>query len=338
MIAHLFNHRQFCQLSAVYTGVKPTAIIESIDILYWDHISSFLEDLDLSYCYRSSIGYVLWKGDGYFLLRDGLERIERRPRPVVNWNIEASDILVSREYELLIELVNLWSKETKGVDDHRRLGELLGYPRCCVEKFIERGVAGARRSFHRQLIGKGLDMRVPIEFWAIYHTPCSIDCGSSMDLGRRYIESVRRISMDDYRWVVSRLESTYLAYSVGSRYVSFKAVLSSFVDERLKKRIRQLFRDLKGYRLVFGLFNRPYIYAVYRDYSIMIFDRMLTGLKAILYSPGRGVIVYDPFADRIVLKVDKRITSRYGGDDTVFRLYSSEKHANSYMFNTDLCS
>ena len=68
----------------------------------------------------------MWKGDGYFLLRDGLERIERRPRPVVNWNIEASDILVSREYELLIELVNLWSKETKGVEGLVSFSVILG--------------------------------------------------------------------------------------------------------------------------------------------------------------------------------------------------------------------
>ncbi len=73
------------------------------------------------------------------------------------------------------------------VNDHRKLGSLLGYPECCVEFFC--------RNFSENNINpelKPTNMYTNIskrkeDAVLLSHFPCSSDCEKSIELGKRYL-------------------------------------------------------------------------------------------------------------------------------------------------------
>ncbi len=77
-------------------------------------------------------------------------------------------------------------------EDHRKLGEVLGYPDCCVEFFC--------RQFSEQNTNPQLP---PTNLWTnlsqrdkdmviLSHFPCRSDCPQSIELGKKYLKVIQQ--------------------------------------------------------------------------------------------------------------------------------------------------
>jgi len=72
--------------------------------------------------------------------------------------------------------------------DHWTVGELLGYPECCVRKFIQRGVLDAGRE-ELQFEVVPYETTQLFKYWGaslVLHFPCHPFCERSLDMGRTY--------------------------------------------------------------------------------------------------------------------------------------------------------
>ena len=79
------------------------------------------------------------------------------------------------------------------INDHRKLGLLLGYPECCVDFFCQNFDEN-----NTNLELKPTNMYTNIskrneDFVLISHFPCSSDCKKSIELGKKYFEVLERI-------------------------------------------------------------------------------------------------------------------------------------------------
>ncbi len=323
MIYKFINPRHICLIAAINNYMKPSAIIESIDKNYWNMFADFLEKLDILYCYRSDKGIVVWNRDFYEIRDEKFRKIyeiECRLHPKINASYEVSNILISKDINTLKNLFKIFSNKSIGNRD-LILGKLLGYPDCCIKNFIKRGPVFSRHYFHLDIIRRGLEYNVPVEFWAIYHTPCSVECRYSIEMGKNYIKSLKKLSNDIYHKVLSLLKSSYLAYSVGNRYISFKTVKSNITEynDFIK---RYLSNNVK---VVLGEIIQPFVYSNYRNHdNLLLLNREIVGIKVIAFAPGIGCLVFDPKNNREYIRISKSIIEKYGKLDTVFRVYSSE--------------
>ncbi len=76
------------------------------------------------------------------------------------------------------------------VGDHEKLGNLLGYPRCCVDYFIS---AFSERNTNPQMPSDNpfTDIsRRGEDIVLISHFPCSPSCRKSIELGKRYLKVI----------------------------------------------------------------------------------------------------------------------------------------------------
>lgn len=96
------------------------------------------------------------------------------------------------------------AKDAEAANDHAKLGELLGYPPCCLMYFEKNfSVDNTNPQLTPTRFETNLTKRV--DDWCILsHFPCSNDCGESLRIAESYIELIR---VDNPDWV-SELQRT----------------------------------------------------------------------------------------------------------------------------------
>jgi len=353
--------RQVCWMVAVAAGLKPSAMIESIDVDGWYRFEELLEKLGLYFAYVSGDKNVVGlpsdeierlgghgdvKGERAYLSFDGNDWLRmlqgESAHPDVHDNstilppttykgLDVQGVYVSKDP---MQLLDLMRSRHMGQDqrwDAESAGKALGYPKCCVDSYIELGSDGlaARHGFFKELIEKGMDQKVPIEFWAIYHIPHSASCQRSIDLGRAYLVAVRSYSDGLYNSIVRKLGGSFLAYSVGERFLNYMVSSEDLYGTEIfrKEEVKEKSRKMIGspVEVDLGCVGRPFLY-VDEEYgqARLHLTRGTMGLKWIVYSPGNGVLVRDVRTEEIFLYLKADIV----GDsikfrDTVFRVYRS---------------
>jgi len=252
--------------------LKPAAVIESVDLKVWESFRQLLESLDLYYIYRGRRYYVLVSKEEVSVERIKIEKMGltlSTLRPELRYGIEVSDVLVARRLDDLLRLYELYVLRTlTGVERVLELGRVLGYPHCCVRAFAEyNDPAEARHRFHQQLIKLGLDKGSPIELWAVYHTPCSVNCSRTLTLGRGYLRAVEEFSSKVYRRVVEGLSGVHLTWSVGRRYLDYE-ILDSDVSREFSILASRVLGRGAMVRAVFV--KRPYMYVDQVSESLVV--------------------------------------------------------------------
>lgn len=362
------NPRSVCWLLAVAREIKPTATILSVAREDWVGFLRVLGELGLCWSYKGIDGVVLTcqkrEAERLFgdqppssdvetisLLFDNrnwrhfvsgkksdfktLDSSSAKLTPVIFQDPNVAwEVSISRNLRSLLSFAqfNQRTNESACFSNHIMRGKALGYPECCIEAFNRGGRFGlvARHNLFKELIDLGLDDCMPVEFWAIAHVPCSAKCEESLRLGRDYLDAVKSYSPSLYEYVLERLQVSYLAYSVGERFLGFKEIpLNQYTDEFRREYERILKWSEKivtgNVRLVLGDVQRPLVYADWEDFPVrcrLVPDLM--GLKWIAYSPGEGMLVRDTETNEVYLYGMLRwmLPSEYEDImDTVCRVY-----------------
>lgn len=312
--------QQACSLAAVVSGAKPSAILESVEEPHWPTLVALAREGRIALSYRAS-------GGGIVLLKEGgvtapsPTREEVAPKPLVT-SFGDFTAYVAGDSQTLQELVGLAGAEPRSPQATRRLGELLGYPQCCVDSYLRRGPVRAWHDYLSGLVAAGLEDS-PLELWAVYHAPCSPGCGRTLELGRAYLDSLRRLSEGAYGVVVHRLASSHLSYSLGRRFIDFH-VLESGVPHWFH---RMASEHLPNPRVVAASILRPYAYFEWEGgpYRLRL-TRDLQGFKYLAYSPGDGVLIASPGGEVYVYLTRGALgkeCAEYAS--TVFRVYAAQR-------------
>ena len=327
--------QQVCSLLAVVEGVKPSAIVESVELGFWPEFLSAVKSWGLAVAYETRSGYVvltpsgeaflipgnvLARDSGELDLSSALKRSVVSAEPVSESGLDVHNVYVSRDLETLLELVSLHSSPDKRGDMVRRLGLLLGYPKCCVDEYVSRGAVDTWYDYFSSLISSGMCEEVPLELWAVYHAPCSPKCRETLRLGREYLEAVERFSSTLYRRVMEGLSSNHLLYSVGRRFIEYREI-----DAPIPHAFYELaFKLLGEPRVTAGLVLRPYVYFEWMEEPYrLVFTKRIEGLKYVAYSPGHGLLVVDEDLEVLAYVTVKAlgIPDRYSS--ILFRVYRS---------------
>jgi len=246
-------HPRFvCWLLAVAKGVKPVATILSVAEENWTGLVGILNELDLCWSYKGINGMVLSCQEneagrllGHLSTKSDRRRVNflfddenwakflydhksssqvlspssAKATPVIQQDLDVRDIVVARDLESLVGSARFNQRIDKPAcwSNHIERGKALGYPDCCIDTYDKGGKIGlvARHHFFKELIDLELDEKMPVEFWAVAHVPCSAKCKESINLGKRYLGAVKSFSSSLYDSVLKKLRVSYIAYSVG---------------------------------------------------------------------------------------------------------------------------
>lgn len=328
-------HPRFvCWLLAVAKGVKPVATMLSVAKEDWTGFVKVLKELDLCWSYKGIDGMVLscrkneaerlvgslsTRSDRVILLFDDgnwakflydakpcfqiLDPPSARLMPIIRQELDIGDAVVSKDLENLIAFARFNQRTDKPASwsNHIGRGKALGYPHCCIEAYDKGGKIGlvARHNFFKELIDLELDEKMPVEFWAVAHVPCSAKCQESINLGKMYLDAVKSYSSCLYDSVLKKLRVSYIAYSVGERFLGFSEIPQEQLPIELENeygRILNLARRLvsEDVKLTLGNVQRPLVYADWENYPARCrLIPELIGLKWIAFSPGKGMLVRD---------------------------------------------
>ena len=341
LLMHGIHPINICLIIATAYKVKSSSIIESIDSDFWIETVRLFRMLRLNYIYPVKGGYILnFYDDGKyeaFFIKENTKSIKSiktlkkvsyvLPRRVFS---EVKDVLISIELDTLLSLFNIYrqrfqsninSEEKKRLDFE--LGKILGYPECCIKNFVRyKNRIFPRYLFHKQLIENRLDKNIPVELWAIYHTPCRYNCNKSISIGKKYLEMVKSFSKKLYSYVVKELSSVHFAWSVGTRYIDYN-VIEAKVDYEKYNIARRYFKENFEFKLV--NIKRPLVYVMANmpDYILNI-SRDIIGLKWIAFKPGKGALIQDCRTNKIYLYITENVFNNLKNREileTVFREY-----------------
>jgi hypothetical protein len=349
---------------SVAAGLKPSAMIESVDAAKWEHFVELLERLELCFVYASNERVVVGLrkdqigdfgehekaivGERAYLSFDN-DNWQRALRgepahfgvhnslsvdlaPVVYKGMDVQDVYISNQPARLMDLSLSRQGGWRDEWDAKSAGKALGYPSCCIDSYIKLGSNGVapRHEFFMEAIEKGTDQSMPVEFWSIFHVPCSTSCGPSIELGRAYIEAVRGYSNELFNSVVRKLHCSHLAWSVSERFQDYDTVPegSCRVEPSRKQAVTERAEKSLGspVTIELGLVKRPLLY-IHEDQgqSILHLTPKVIGPKWICYSPGNGVLIQDVATDEVFCFLTANVLGDdlMGFRDSVFRVYRS---------------
>ncbi len=317
-----------CSLYAVAAGFKPSSVLESINVNCWSQLRRFLEELGICYIYSSTNGPILscpkeLSSEAEVEARNLGLKINVVFEPSKRLRIEVENVLIARDPSILLELYKLYIlRAGNEAERTARLGEILGYPKCCIDFFLRcRDPAEARHIYHSELIKRGLESKIPVEFWAVYHTPCTTNCRKTFELGKKYLRAIEEFSTTIYENVIERLSMVHLAWSIGRRYIDYNIVDGEIEEWFTREALRVLGEN---YTARIASIGRPFIY-VYEmgDFPVKLTPETM-GIKYVAFKASKGVIVCNPETNETYVCFTEeffRGRTSYRYLSTVFREY-----------------
>lgn len=329
-----------CSILAVSYGVKPSAIVESVEVRCWLEFLRLTRLLGLCLAYRAAGGLVVIteRGDAMYFrdvsllcapedcdlpevstlsLSDALSL-----KPESDEGVDYHDIYVARELGVLLVLARLHVARTfgKGSPD-RELGRVLGYPVCCVDNYVALGPVRAWHEYQRKLIVSGLDQSMPVELWAVYHAPCSPKCRETLRLGAECLEAVERFSKELRCRVESRLSCAHLAFSIGRRFIDFLESRTASVRPEVREKASEFLQE--PVYVTVGHVLRPFSFFVWEEGNFRLrLTPEVMGRKYLAYSPGNGVLIMGENLETYVYMSKRALGRNYAAyASTAFRVY-----------------
>jgi len=189
-------------------------------------------------------------------------------------------------------------------------GAMYDYPECCIKLHAEKGPSSRARAY-MQLLSSGRDQSVPIEFWAVAHAPCSSTCVKTLELGRKYLDSLNEFSNVLKEYVKSRLLLPRFYQTGGGRFIELE--LLDYQDHQQKLAVSKerfenearthlpepvqitLCRVPKPYVLLSATENPPYKMAFPNPEMI--------GTVWLAYTPGYGAYMVNAENSRLALYI-----------------------------------
>lgn len=114
--------------------------------------------------------------------------------------------------------------ELNGKVDHKVIGELLGYPECCSDAFIDRWGKGifdplfeAAESAGEKETNNGTEIihakahpyaNPFLRYFGVRitsHLPCSVQCKGTIKIGEEWIKAIRELDEDAAKWAIDIL-------------------------------------------------------------------------------------------------------------------------------------
>lgn len=89
------------------------------------------------------------------------------------------------------------SKEWQKTCDHEYFGKIYGYPKCCIDAYSEYMKTGKSS---KKLVKRG---DIPEELYCIEHNPCSVECKESIEMGRKFKETLEKIDPEALQTLIS---------------------------------------------------------------------------------------------------------------------------------------
>ena len=247
-------------------------------------------------------------------------------RPKSDEGIDYHDIYVARELSVLLDLVRLHATRTlHGRRADRELGKVLGYPLCCINNYVALGPMKAWHEHWKKLVVSGLDQRMPVELWAVYHAPCFPTCKETLRLGAEYLEAVERFSEELRLKVESRLSCAHLAFSIGRRHIDFLEGETINVRPEVRDKASELLQE--PIHIVVGRVLRPFSFFVWEGGRFKIhLTPEIMGRKYIAFSPGNGVLVMGDNLETYIYFRKEALSENYAAyASTAFRVYRCSK-------------
>ncbi len=182
------------ELQAVLAGIKPVI-----------RLSTEAADEEAFVARYATFGLVTCSADGTFIHEDGTH--SRRMRLIyVARDLETAERVRAVEAKTFVPYTDLNARAA----EYRDLGMALGYPRCCVDSYVARVVLdpesemGGKDLTEPYVVARG--GWVPDPAWELDHflfetgnalisfTPCTYRCQVALDVARRILAYVERVS------------------------------------------------------------------------------------------------------------------------------------------------
>ncbi len=162
------------------------------------------------------------------------------------------------------------SKDSNWIKKNRELGQLYGYPKCCINFFIN---LTERREFDylKKTLANSHSTRFPslTNRFAlnpfIFHVPCSFNCKDTIRLTRNYIKLARKISPLITEQILKNLKAVVLITTDSALNISdYKLVKKTIIfkeqdlrkalleEERIRQYIYKLTLNKKNFDLYFS--------------------------------------------------------------------------------------
>jgi hypothetical protein len=110
-------------------------------------------------------------------------------------------VIVSQSKKNVVKLMRGVNRAKDAGEVHRLIGLACGYPRCCVDKYVEQ-LGKKPRELYREYMGKlrkgdkdpyGLELRGDGIYKYINHIPCSPYCKETKKLTKRYKSDIKKL-------------------------------------------------------------------------------------------------------------------------------------------------
>ena len=200
------DERVYPKLSGIRAEASPRKRRAAIDALKRDMRAAFEEIVEASDQYRAHLNWAEALGlnsrrfmvrptvQELYLFRDrGVEKMLKR----LMKRRERLRQLVLRHPPPDLRRVQLAYPEEFQGDWLREIGDLLGYPSCCVERYAsdrEKGVSVEERASRQIQDAEKRGVVDPLTYFVGYFFPCHPDCEAAISKGREYLERLRGIN------------------------------------------------------------------------------------------------------------------------------------------------
>ncbi len=215
-------------------------------------------------------------------------------------------------------------------------GTMYNYPECCIKLHAEKGPSSRARAYE-QLLNSGRDQSVPIEFWAVAHAPCSSTCVKTLELGRKYLDSLNEFSDVLKQHVESRLLLPRFYQTGGGRFIELEQLNYQEHQQKLTVSKEKFEKEARTHlpepvQTLLCKVPRPYVLFSATEkppYRMVFPNPEMVGTMWLAYAPGHGAYIVNAENSRLTLYVtsDKWLPSvgEEWRSKSNFRIYKSKK-------------
>lgn len=191
------------------------------------------------------------------------EEIKKIKRNKVIWEIEGTyyiyDLFKSKkDKEIFKRYLDLLNKG-KYAEGDKVAGKHYGYPKCCVERFIkENDETFLKKKYsYWEYYKKQQDLDRKFPF--IFHRACSLKCGESMKMNKKYEEALKKASKKIYKEYLgkSKFKGNLIVGGVSDILIKGKSIWPKKNSYEYELIFKRPFR--KHYYLVSFLNRKKYV-------------------------------------------------------------------------------
>jgi len=215
-------------------------------------------------------------------------------------------------------------------------GAMYDYPECCIKLHAEEGPSSRARAYE-QLLSSGRDQSVPIEFWAFAHAPCSSTCIKTLELGRKYLDSLNEFSDVLKEHIESRLLLPRFYQTGGGRFIELKQLSYQKHQQKLMVSKEKFEKEARAHlpepvQTLLCKVPRPYVLISATEkppYKMAFPNPEMMGTMWLAFAPGYGAYMVNAQNSQLALYItsDKwlPIVGEKWKSESNYRIYKSKR-------------